>query len=477
MQDPDFFSGLILVFFFALLGIGALYLTKNHRETVRFQTKLFLSAIAMRFLMSSLIYQAGLINIIKDEDGSGWLTGANLCKEWTRRGIGIFDLPSTLTKAFTGQHQGYAYMVGALFYLTDTPSRLPAAALNCFLGAFTVVLVYRIARSLFSENVAVKAGWWACLLPSMLIWSSQTLKEPTIIFLETVVMYGCVRLKLSGFSVRHILLCALAIVLVLPFRFYAAYIAGAAVAISLAMPSFGKGKKMSMWSALGVAGVLVPIIMASGVFVQSEAQIEQRLDLSKMGQYKKDIADGSGSGVTSSYDLNSPTGLVMATVVGGSYLLLAPFPWQLGGGSLRMIMVAPELLVWWWLFFVGVLPGLWHAIRTRFNDIQPLLFFLFGLGLLYSMMFGNVGLAYRQRAQLLPWLLIFAMVGLEQRALKRRASRKDATQPKQPALSGGEALPQPALAWERPRRSGTALPDGRRAHASRGLAAPDGGGG
>jgi hypothetical protein len=34
--------------------------------------------------------------------------------------------------------------------------------------------------------------------------------------------------------------------------------------------------------------------------------------------------------------------------------------------------------------------------------------------------FGNVGLAYRQRAQLLPWLIIIAMVGLERRALKRR---------------------------------------------------------
>jgi hypothetical protein len=299
MKDPDFFSGLVLIVVFTLMGLGALYLTKNHRDTIRFQKKLFLSAIGLRFLMSSLIYQGGLINIIKDEDGSGWLTGLNLYKDWTRKSIGLLDLPSVMTKAFTGQHQGYGYMVGALFYITDAPSRLPAAALNCFLGAFTVVLVYRIARSLFSENVAVKAGWWACLLPSMLIWSSQTLKEPSIIFLETVVMYGCVRLKLSGFSIRHILICTLAIVLVLPFRFYAAYIAIAAVALSLVMPQFGKGgKKMSVWSALGVAGVLIPIIMVSGVFVQSEAEME-RFDLKRVQQFRKDIADGSGSGVTS----------------------------------------------------------------------------------------------------------------------------------------------------------------------------------
>jgi len=107
--------------------------------------------------------------------------------------------------------------------------------------------------------------------------------------------------------------------------------------------------------------------------------------------------------------------------------MLAPFPWQLGGGSVRMVLTTPELIVWWWVFFVGVLPGMWHAIRTRFNEIQPLLFFLIGLGVLYSLMFGNVGLAYRQRAQLLPWLLIFAMVGLEERMRRRIAKRSTHT--------------------------------------------------
>jgi hypothetical protein len=34
-------------------------------------------------------------------------------------------------------------------------------------------------------------------------------------------------------------------------------------------------------------------------------------------------------------------------------------------------------------------------------------------------MFGNVGLIFRQRAQLLPWLLIIAVVGLERRALRK----------------------------------------------------------
>ena len=88
------------------------------------------------------------------------------------------------------------------------------------------------------------------------------------------------------------------------------------------------------------------------------------------------------------------------------------------------MLTTPELFIWWWLVVVALIPGLWYTVRKRFSDVQPLLFFAVGLGLLYSVTFGNVGLAYRQRAQLLPWLVIIAMVGLEQRELRKSARRR-----------------------------------------------------
>jgi hypothetical protein len=55
---------------------------------------------------------------------------------------------------------------------------------------------------------------------------------------------------------------------------------------------------------------------------------------------------------------------------------------------------------------------------------MPLLLFLAAMGVLYSITFSNVGLAYRYRATLMPWLLVFAMVGFEQRRLKRERARE-----------------------------------------------------
>lgn len=98
-----------------------------------------------------------------------------------------------------------------------------------------------------------------------------------------------------------------------------------------------------------------------------------------------------------------------------------------------MLLTLPELLVWWWLIFAGLLTGIWRAIRTRFGEVQPLLIFISGLGLLYSLMFGNVGLIFRQRAQLLPWLLIFAFVGLEHRRTKKAQKQNSLARLQAPA--------------------------------------------
>lgn len=421
-QDNDLPFALVLLVCLAGLGWALLSLTRLHRETLLVQISVFLAALAARFALSVIIYDFDLVKVLGDEDGSGWYAGVKLMSAWTQRHLGWLDLPVALADAFRQQNRGYAYLVGGLFYLTDAPARLPAAVLNCFFGALTCVFAFRIAQSLFSPWVAVRVGWATCFFPSLMVWSAQTVKEPVVILLETIALYGCVQLKRSGFTLRYVVLCGAAIVLLLPFRFYAAYLAVAAATLALILPQIGK-QKSSMVAGLAIAALIIPLAISSGVLARNEAQFE-RFDIGYIRSFQRGVSTGQGSGVVVGYDLSTPTGLLMNTAVGAAYLLLAPFPWELGGASLRMLLTLPEMLVWWWLFFRGVVPGLWLALRRRFGEIQPLLIFIAGLGLLYSLMFGNVGLVVRQRAQLLPWLLIFAMVGLEWRDQRRQLRRQ-----------------------------------------------------
>jgi 4-amino-4-deoxy-L-arabinose transferase-like glycosyltransferase len=432
-DNNDLFLGIAYLLLFAGLGCFLLALTRKHIQTRREQITLFLCALCVRFAASIVVYELDLVKVLGDEDSSGWGVGLALSNGWEKQQLGLLSLPEIWAEAYEKHHMGFQYLAGLFFFVTGASARMPLAAMNCFFGALTVVLVYRTAISLFSRWTAVRAGWVACFFPSLIIWSAQTLKEPVIIFLEALALYACVNLKLSGFSVKYGLLCAAAIILLPPFRFYAAYLASAVAIMALVIPRIGAqinariGKRESSFkatlAALVVAALVAPLVLSSGYLARDEAYLERFTQLKEIERFRTNVAIGYGSGVESGYDLGSPTGLGMAIMVGGAHLLLAPFPWQLGGGSLRMLLTAPELAIWWWLVFAGLIPGLWHVCRRRLADVQPMLFFILGLGLLYSMMFGNVGLIFRQRAQLLPFLLIIAIVGLEQRALKKLLNR------------------------------------------------------
>jgi hypothetical protein len=416
-NQSDLIPGLL--FFLVILGLGLWMIsqTRTHIQTRSFQLKLFLIAMLVRFLAALAIYEFGLSNVIGDEDSSGYFLGRYYGGLWIGQNRSFLELPSLWAPAFEEHHRGYYYLVGTLFFLTGWTGRIPPAALNCFFGAMTVVFTYRISRSLFSNWTSVRVGWLVCFIPSMIIWSCQTLKEPVVIFMETVALYSCIRLRQAGFDLKYILLCIAAMFLLYPFRFYASLVTGLAIFVTFLLPELGKRAGSARFAGLAIVILVVPLAISSGLAARSESQIEQ-FDIDRIQQFRVDIARGQGSGVESNFDMKTPAGFTLATAIGALHLLLAPFPWQLGG-SLRMVFTFPEMLLWWWLFFAGLLPGLWYAIRNRLFEVMPALVFIFILGLLYSMTFGNVGLVFRQRAQILPWLLIFTVLGFEIRKLKK----------------------------------------------------------
>jgi hypothetical protein len=336
--------------------------------------------------------------------------------------------------------RGYSYLLALYFSLTRIPSQLSAAVPGCCAGALTAVLGYRMAHGLFSRRVAIRTGWWTCLFPLMIIWSAQTIKEPFVVLFESGALYGCLQLRISRFSIRHVLLCGLSVIVLVTMRFYAAYVTGAVILLTLALPHFGR-RKLAVGAMIGVATIALPLLSYSGA-LDRHRDLAESWDLDRTETYRRGMARTAQSGVETHYDLHTNRGLGLVMGVGAVHLLLAPFPWQLGVGSLRMLLTAPEMLVWWYLFFAGVLPGLWHSSRHRFGDVLPLLLFLLGLGLIYSLTFGNVGTAYRQRGQLMPILLALAMLGLERREPRRAARQR----PRQRPVGGStDRAPAPSL--------------------------------
>lgn len=420
------FEGTLLLVVLITLGVIVISATAADEPTAQFEHRLFTAAILLRFAGSLALYGFGLVTVIGDEDASGWLASLTMSSELELRRVPFSDLPGIWidTLLHPRGNLGYQYLLSMLFYVTGTRSRLMAAVLNNFFGAMTVVLTARVGATIFSRWLGHRVGWWACLFPSLILWSAQTLKEPVVIFLETLALLGCIRIQSGRGALWQVFACGAAIILLVSFRFYAAYVTGAVILLTLALPQLGSGRTR-LGSAVAVGALVIPLLVLTGALARHEATVEI-YDLSRLQDIRDWTARHTGSGVPLGFDIRTPSGMALSVLVGSAHLLLAPFPWQLGGASLRTLLTLPELLVWWWLVFTALLPGLRISIRRRFTAVQPLLYFVLGMGFLYGLTFSNVGLVYRQRAQLLPWLLVFAMVGMERRTVRARLAENAA---------------------------------------------------
>ena len=133
------------------------------------------------------------------------------------------------------------------------------------------------------------------------------------------------------------------------------------------------------------------------------------------------MAITANSGFDADVDISTPGGALLFLPIGIANLLLGPFPWQFG--SLRALLrgARDDLLV------VPLPVGDSGECRGRSASASPrrrrcccspsL------MTLAYALMHGNVGSAFRQRAQIFIILFIFAGVGHIEASLRaRRAS-------------------------------------------------------
>jgi len=436
-------GGLAAMLVLVVTGAGALRLTRDHRETLAFQTWLFVGAFALRAAAGIAIYGGGLLRVIQDEDSRGWTGGITFMQRWMESGL----TPDAVLDAISGligtENRGYQSLLGVFFLMTRLVGRLPAMMFTACIGALGIVLTYRTARIFAAEWAARWVGVALAVLPIMIVWASQTIKEPVVITLEAAAFYALVRIGRGSAAPRHWLAAFLTLLLVIPFRFYIAYALGAALLFVTWRGETRPAPRRGLRLAASVAVVVVLALLTREVFRR------ERPGLQRVQQFRESVSTGGttlaqpvasagdgkknaarpapsrGSAVPSAapppgarlatLDVRKPWQLPLVILIGSTYALLSPFPWQFAGGSGRLLLTAPDMVIWWCLFFAVIVRGVWRALRHRLFDLAPLVLFLVIIGGLYSLMYANVGLAYRQRAQLVPVLLIMAAAGLRPR--------------------------------------------------------------
>jgi 4-amino-4-deoxy-L-arabinose transferase-like glycosyltransferase len=305
-------------------------------------------------------------------------------------------------------------MVAAIYAVIGR-NILAVQFVSAIAGAATAPVIFLSARHIFQNlRVARLSAYFVAFFPSLVLWSSQALKDGTIVFCLAVCMLATLKLG-ERWNLRYFVVLLCALLGVFGFRFYIFYMIVAAIGGTFligtrALTAQGLLRQFVIIIGLGLAMTYL------GVLRTASKQFEIYGSLQAVQFNRSYIATSGNAGFNADADVSTTTGALSAIPVGLLYLLLAPFPWQLT--NLRQSITLPEMLIWWSLFPLLVL-GLWFTLRYRLRQALPILIFTAMLTLAYSIYQGNIGTAYRQRAQLLVFYFIFVAVGFV--LLKERA--------------------------------------------------------
>jgi len=221
-------------------------------------------------------------------------------------------------------------------------------------------------------------------------------------------------------TIGYVVVLILCLMTLLSLRFYIFYMMAASVAGSFIIGMKSLSAQSFVHRFLAVAAIGLAFTWF-GVLRYAETQFDRYANLQTIQVVRVDLA-GAGSGYGKDVDVGTAEGALSVIPMGMVYLLFAPFPWQLV--SLRQSITLPEMVIWW-LSFPLMILGIWYSVRFRLRQISPILIFTTMLSIAYSVFQGNVGTAYRQRAQLLVFYFIFVAVGfvfLQEKREQRRQS-------------------------------------------------------
>lgn len=413
----------------ALLGAGAvtgaLTLVPEPRDRALL-LKLFFAALLLRVALALVAYATGLADALGGADDIGWRASWIHSRYWrgwfghelysSRQGLLKQVFPdgfADLYKSGSLHNQGYHIFSSYFFYILDERSQVALAMVNCVMGAIVPLFVYKAAREFFSEKAGALAAWAAVLLPSFVAWSILTIKETWVMVFEIAVFYLVWRCARQG-KKSSAAWAAVCIVLSEPFRFYVAWILAAASFITLRVARAQRPLKTTLTTLAMVAGCFLVLNAAGVVHLDLPSLVSSQIE--DLSQFRTFVTRGHGShtAVKLDYDIRTPAGALAMLGVGSVYLLFSPFPWQFH--SARELVALPDVLIWWWLVAAFIVPGIRYTWKRQPQLLISIAAFVLPLVLIYSMSFGNIGLAYRQRAQLMPFLLLLAAAGYEARA-------------------------------------------------------------
>ncbi|HSE19120.1 MAG TPA: glycosyltransferase family 39 protein [Pyrinomonadaceae bacterium] len=407
----------------AVVSIPTIFILARIHDEKTFLFRMFLIGLLVRIVLAAVINMGHMEEFFGGDANTYDIFGQSLLE-----GLHGNDYHMQKYQSFVASGAGawgMLYLVAGIYELVGK-NLLAVQLVNASIGAATGIVVYYTAMSLFNNlRVAKLAALLVTFFPSLILWSSQALKDGLIILALAVSILATLRL-MEKITLGWVAVITVSLLTLLSLRFYIFYMMTAAVAGSFFLGAKSLSAQGFLQRFVAVAAIGLAFTWF-GVLQYAGTQFDRFANLKQIQMSRQDQA-GAGSGFGKDVDITTTEGALTIIPLGIVYLLFAPFPWQFS--TLRQSITLPEMIMWWFAFPLLVL-GMWYSIKHRLRQVAPIVIFTTMLTLVYSVFQGNVGTAYRQRSQLLVFYFIFVAVGaiiMKERAENRRLQAQMAKQ-------------------------------------------------
>lgn len=398
----------VLVFFYYGNQLTRKWSPDRVRSEKRFEKKIFWGAFLLRAGWMLLIYTIfqnywGDAFGFENGDATFYNDMGKVFGDGFRNGQPINTWNSA--KNYTDVSDlGYAFYMGLIYAITDN-SIIAVRMIKCLLSAFTVVLMYRLAKRNFGEEVGRLAAIFIMLWPNFWYYCGTHLKETEMVFLAVFfVEQTDDMLRSRNFSMWKVVPILLISSVLFTFRTPLALVTVLCLLFSVVMSS----SRVVGWGKRIVIGVLAAglIGVTMGNVIQENAQDLLKQARSGQQQYNMEWrAERDNGNKFAKYAGKSVFAPLIFTIPFPS--MVRPFDGQNvqqllnGGNYIKNVLSFFTIMVLFMLLF----SGKWR------NHLVPLSYML---GYLVVLAMSTFAQSERFHQPAMPMELMFAAYGMQQ---------------------------------------------------------------
>jgi hypothetical protein len=393
----------------AILGMCWLYGSRDNSQEYEAVRNVFMWGFFVRTAVCCVLVwlasmKTGDVYFLHADDYGFGLNASRILDVW--KSTGMVPQPGTLDWMGAAGDLTVPYWLSYVYYFIGEYPLLPIA-LNCSLGAVSIILIYCIGRYYLNHRIALFVAWLFALWPSLVLWSTQNLRESVIIFCTLLFILCVFELRSRGNAFWTWFGLVISFLILYKMRSHVAVLLVIAGFLSFFCFS-GKKKFMIAIVVLGVFTVLfaanvfhIRSILCSKLALRFSSLFETLNYHHHVKQYYADTA------YLTDADISKPFNFFVYLPAFLAYIFFSPFPWEVTKFS--QIPGVVEMVIWFFLSFFALKGALWLLFhKTR--DFSVIFIFVFAT-VIILIGEGNVGTLFRHRDALWPFLFIFTAVG------------------------------------------------------------------